>query len=464
MAVFYSQPVKEKVRRNPKALTVTCQTLDLACRGGCKRDSEWWFVPGMMPGEEAQVEVRTLKNGIGTATVKKLHKSSPLRKENDCALALRCGGCPLAYMPTEMTLKAKVSGIQRLFTKALKQSFTEPSFVVTSPEHGYRRVCRLATRRDHGKVIVGFRNAFSQDVVAVDKCHVLTERLNTVISPLTKCINQLPQVKKTLGHIELVDSAGAVGVYIRLTDLLKQEEEEKLKTFAQESDPRLVIYVAEPYKNIMGDEELKERCISENSEELYLFLDKYKVTFSPSAFIQINEAVNKHMVQRVLDAVQPKEGAKVLDLFCGLGNFSFPLAASGATVRGVDIVSSMVKAGNDNAALHGLNNLSFSVANLEEDFEKQLWAKDQYDAVVLDPGRSGAKRVSLFLGKLKPPLIVMISCNPQAAARDVTELVKAGYNVDSWGVFDMFPRTTHVEMLLVLRKESSKKITLDNSR
>lgn len=458
MAVFYSQSVnKEKSRRNPNTLTVTCQALDLACRGVCKRSSEWWFVPGLMPGEEAQVEVQTLKNGIGIATVKKIHKSSPLRKENDCALALRCGGCPLAYMPAEMTLKAKVSGIQRLFTKTTKVSFAEPSFVMTSSEHGYRRVCRLATRRDHGKVVVGFRNAFSQDVVPVEKCLVLTERLNAVLTPLTKCINQLAKVKKTLGHIELVDTAGAVGVYIRLTEVLNPEEEEKLKSFAQTNEPHLVIYVAEPYKNIMGDEELKERCISGNSEELYLYLDKYKVIVSPSAFIQINEAVNKRMVQKVLDAVQPKEASKVLDLFCGLGNFSFPLAASSATVRGVDIVSSMVKAGNDNAALHGLKNLSFSVANLEEDFEKQLWAKEQYDAVVLDPGRAGAKRVSAFLGKLKPPLIVMISCNPQAAARDVTELLKAGYRVESWGVFDMFPRTTHVEMLLVLRKESSKK-------
>ena len=451
MAVFYKST---RSQQNHKIIA-KCQSLDLQGRGVCSCAGETFFVNGIMPDEEAELSVTSQKNR--TARILKLKEPSELRRAPDCGLAEKCGGCPLSYMPAEMTLKAKVSGIQRLFTKAIKESFADPAFVMTSPELGYRRVCRLATRRDHGKVVVGFRNAFSQDVVAVDKCLVLTERLNAVISPLTKCINQLPQVKKTLGHIELVDSAGAVGVYIRLTDLLQTKEEEKLKSFAKESYPQLVIFVAEPYKNIMGDEELKERCISENSEELYLFLDKYKVSFSPSAFIQINEAVNVQMVQKVLDAVQPKEGAKVLDLFCGLGNFSFPLAASGATVRGVDIVSSMVKAGNDNAALHGLSNLSFSVANLEEDFEKQLWAKEQYDAVVLDPGRSGAKRVSLFLGKLKPPLIVMISCNPQAAARDVTELVKAGYKVESWGVFDMFPRTTHVEMLLVLRKESSKK-------
>lgn len=451
MAIFYQ---RTKSQKNHKIIA-KCQSLDLQCRGVCSCAGETFFVNGIMLGEEVELSVTSRKNR--TARIHKLKEPSDLRRVPDCSLAEKCGGCPLSYMPAEMTFKAKVSGIQRLFTKTIKESFAEPSFVVTSPEHGYRRVCRLATRRDHGKVVVGFRNSFSQDVVAVDKCLVLTERLNAVVSPLTKCINQLPHVKKTLGHIELVDSAGAVGVYIRFTDLLQPKEEEMLKSFAKESYPQLVIYVAEPYKNIMGDEELKERCISENSDEFYLFLDKYKVTFSPSAFIQINEAVNVQMVQKVLDAVQPKEGAKVLDLFCGLGNFSFPLAASGATVRGVDIVSSMVKAGNDNAALHGLSNLSFSVANLEEDFEKQLWAKDQYDAVVLDPGRSGAKRVSLFLGKLKPPLIVMISCNPQAAARDVTELVKAGYRVESWGVFDMFPRTTHVEMLLVLRKESSKK-------
>lgn len=446
---YYNKPIRKVVEYNAVG-----KTIDVSCNCVINIEEKTFFVAGLLPNEEARVRV---SSGNHKAELVQILSSSPKRKKKDCSFCRECGGCPLFYMPTDMAFDSKVSGIQRLFTKVLKDPITDPSFAVTSPEYGYRRVCRLATRRDHGKVVVGFRNAFSQDVVPVEKCLVLTERLNAVIAPLTKCINQLPQVKKTLGHIELVDSIGAVGVYIRLTELLKPEEEEKLKSFAKESESQLVIYVAEPYKNIMGDEELKERCISENSEELYIFLDKYKVTFSPSAFIQINEAVNTQMVQKVLDAVQPKESAKVLDLFCGLGNFSFPLAASGATVRGVDIVSSMVKAGNENATMHGLSNLSFSVANLEEDFEKQLWAKEQYDAVVLDPGRSGARRVSLFLGKLKPPLIVMISCNPQAAARDVTELVKAGYKVESWGVFDMFPRTTHVEMLLILRKESSKK-------
>lgn len=451
MAVFYNNP---KPRQTTK-LKAKCVALDSQCRGVCPNDGEIFFINGILPGEEAEVSVASQKNR--TARVIKWIKQSETRRGTDCTLADKCGGCPLAYMPDEMALNAKVCGIQRLFSKSLKLPFVEPSFIVTSSEHGYRRVCRLATRRDHGKVIVGFRSAFSQDVVPVEKCLVLTERLNAVVSPLTKCINQLTQLKKTLGHIELVDSAGAVGVYIRLTEILNPDEEDKLRTFAQKQNLKLVIYVAEPYKNIMGDEELKERCISGNSEELYLYLDKYKVIFSPSAFIQINEAVNTQMVQKVIDAVHPKAGSKILDLFCGLGNFSFPLAASGASVRGVDIVSSMVKAGNDNAASQGLTNLSFSVANLEDDFEKQLWAKDVYDAVVLDPGRAGAKRVSTFLGKLRPPLIVMISCNPQAAARDVTELVKAGYRVENWGVFDMFPRTTHVEMLLVLRKESSKK-------
>lgn len=451
MAVFYQS------KRNAQMLNIKaqCVAVDLEGRGVCQSGRETLFVNGILPGEEAELSVTSQKNR--TARAIKWIKQSETRRGVDCVLADRCGGCPLAYMPYEMALNAKVSGIQRLFTKSLKLAFAEPSFVISSPEYGYRRVCRLATRRDHRKVVVGFRNAASPEVVGVEKCLVLTERLNAVVSPLTKFINQLPQVKKILGHVELVDSAGAIGVYIRLTDVLNPEEEMRLKAFAQDQNQKLVIYVAEPYRNIMGDEELRERCISDNSEELYLYLDKFKVTFAPSAFIQINEAVNTQMVQKVMDAVHPKVGSKVLDLFCGLGNFSFPLAASGATVRGVDIVSSMVKAGNDNAASHGLTNLSFSVANLEEDFEKQLWAKDAYDAVVLDPGRAGAKRVSAFLGKLRPPLIVMISCNPQAAARDVAELVKAGYRVENWGVFDMFPRTTHVEMLLVLRKESSKK-------
>ena len=125
------------------------------------------------------------------------------------------------------------------------------------------------------------------------------------------------------------------------------------------------------------------------------------------------------------------------------------MAKEGAEVLGIDIVSSMIKDAQKNAELNGLHTAKFAVADLEDEFEKQQWAKVKYDAVVLDPGRMGAKRAALFVSKLKIPKIVMISCNPLAASRDIRELIKSGYKITAWGALDMFPRTSHIELMTV---------------
>ena len=146
--------------------------------------------------------------------------------------------------------------------------------------------------------------------------------------------------------------------------------------------------------------------------------------------------------------IAPDKNTSVMDLFCGLGNFAMPLAKEGANVVGVDIVAKMIEDARANAKEQNLENVKFEVADLEELFENQKWAKADYDAVVLDPGREGAKRATLFLAKKKVKKIVYISCNPLAASRDTIELIKSGYKIKQWGVCDMFPRTTHVEMVL----------------
>ena len=164
------------------------------------------------------------------------------------------------------------------------------------------------------------------------------------------------------------------------------------------------------------------------------------------------------MLNTILGMLALNSDSKVLDLFCGIGNFTMPIAKTGASVVGVDIVSKMIEDARNNAKEQGLLNAKFEVADLEELFENQSWAKAPYDAVVMDPGRQGAKRATLFLIKKKVKKIVLISCNPLAASRDTLELINAGYKIEQWGVCDMFPRTAHVEMILefVLQDKKNK--------
>ena len=191
------------------------------------------------------------------------------------------------------------------------------------------------------------------------------------------------------------------------------------------------------------------------SSALYVQSGDCKVYCSPSSFVQVNAAMNSRMVQQVLTEVAPHEGQKVLDLFSGLGNFALPIAKGGAEVVGIDIVSDMVRRATYNAQANGVaDRARFYTADLESPFEAQLWAKDQYDVVVMDPGRMGAKRAVQYVAKLQPKKIVMISCNPLAAARDCSQLLAAHYKIQSWGAFDMFPRTRHIEILLVFTRES----------
>ncbi len=516
MARFYTS---EKKVTAPKALEVQCESLDIQGRGVCKQDGIVYFVDDLMPGEIARV-VPFASNGVAgslsskdkffSAKVTKYLKTSPERRSQSCPLQDQCGGCPLEHLPYELALDAKISGVASLLRKSVIQgtkdakqtkvstakgssklgrnstikqvlaqkqaaaknaskqkeldgvsqqaaeAISEPSFVLQSNEIGYRRACRLAIRGDHGKLHLGFRGAKTQDLVPVTSCEVLTDRCNKLLEPLKGLVNCM-ESKKSIGHVELLDSDGAVGVLFRMTEKLKLNDETILKSFSKEH--MAVVSVLEPYKQLDDTEVLRERIITDESDEdsrsMYVMSGDCKIYCSPSSFVQVNGALNQLMIDKVLKEVQPSAEKKVLDLFSGLGNFSLPVAKAGAQVVGIDIVSDMVRRANENALDNGIDKekARFFVADLEEPFESQLWAKDTYDVVVMDPGRSGAKRSVSFMSKLKPKKIIMISCNPLAAARDCIQLIGAGYRLDSWGAIDMFPRTTHIEIMLVFSPE-----------
>lgn len=448
MVAFYKE---QKNRQVQKPFEVTCMDLDLHCRGVAKHDGRTWFIPNLLPGEKAKVMPDMSKDSSGTAKVIKLIERSEARRSPDCPLQEQCGGCVLQYMPQETALNAKVKAAARLFNKNCKIDIGEPDFVTSGTELAYRRACRFSVRSSHGRVELGFRGQFSHELAVVDACPVLTGRINALLPKLTALINKLG-CKKKLGHVEFVDSDGILGVYLRFTTVLPAADKEQLSSFG--SEEQCLISIAEPYKDeITQEEKLTETCLTNNLSELFVTTGNCRLNFLPSAFVQVNKAVNEVMVQKVLEAVKPDSSMHILDLFCGLGNFTFALAESGAQVFGVDIVKSMIEKARGNAAANHLSNLDFTVADLEEQFENQLWAKRTYDAVVLDPGRQGAKRAAVFLSKLKPQLIVMISCNPLAASRDSLQLLQNGYKLAGWRAFDMFPRTAHIELMLVFSKQ-----------
>lgn len=445
MVTFYKAPKKTVEKKSVK---VECTDLDLQGRGVARDDRYVYFVDGLMPGDSASILVSNVKGKIASATILKITKPSANRLANDCELLDRCGGCTLAHVPSDMLVESKIKGIEKLFLKELKLQLPEISFIHQGEDKNYRRACRFAVRGDHGKLYLGFREEKSHNLVKIANCLCLTARMNSAIDGLNRLINRLEQ-KNSLGHVELLDSDGSLGILFRVTKALTQNDCSRICEFAEGKD--YVISVVEPYKDpllITKIENTKERFIYGSKDDLYIVSGGVKIKCKPSSFVQINKSVNEKMIKSVLEMLDAGKDKNILDLFCGLGNFTMPVAKTGANCVGIDIVSKMIEDARENAKEQGIENVRFEVADLEELFENQTWAKIPYDAVVLDPGRQGAKRACLYLSKNKVRKIVMISCNPLAASRDSLELVKAGYKITRWGVCDMFPRTTHVEMII----------------
>lgn len=502
MVSFFKNEKKVSIN---KAFEVQCESLDILGRGVCKADGKVYFVENLLPGEVARIvpeqNLEREDSKVSEAKISKLIISSQERITPTCPVQESCGGCPLCHVPEQLAFTSKIKGVAKLLTKSVLQGtlaakstkastlqgssklgrnstikqvlakkqaavknqnrsaelaalskeaaaqIAKPNFMIRSESQGYRRACRLAVRADHGKLYVGFRGAKTQELVAISKCEVLTERLNNLLLPLQLMINKL-ESKKSIGHIELLDSDGAPGVLLRMTKSLTAKDEDVLTEFGNANGA--VVSVLEPFKQIDDSEVLRERVLNDEDGKLFVMALDCKICCSPSSFVQINRAVNDQMISKVLEQVQPHEGQKVLDLFSGLGNFTLPIAKAGAIVNGIDIVFDMVRRANENAAANGLTEeqCRFHVADLEAPFETQMWAKEKYDVVVMDPGRMGAKRAVQYMTKLRPRKIVMISCNPLAAARDCTQLLSANYTLDSWGAFDMFPRTAHIEILM----------------
>ena len=287
---------------------------------------------------------------------------------------------------------------------------------------------------------------------------VTEDDLDEVIAMRNEAVAETLNLTVQYEALASSDYDDCLNTFIRVSEVLSQKDEEKIVAFAKATDT--VVSVVEPFYDpkIIDKkrESLKERIVAGDPSKLYVTSGGIRIECMPSSFVQVNRFLNTKMLDRVCSYVEDGKDS-VLDLFCGLGNFTFPLTKKAKNVVGVDIVARMVLDARENAKEQGIDNISFEIADLEEQFENQKWAKEDYDVVVMDPGRAGAKRATLFLAKKKPKRIIYISCNPLAASRDSQELVMKNYKLSSWGVIDMFPRTAHIEMILVFDLENKKK-------
>ncbi|TDV70334.1 23S rRNA (uracil(1939)-C(5))-methyltransferase RlmD [Pseudomonas sp. LP_7_YM] len=407
-------------------------------------DGRTWFVAGSLAGEEVEARVLGAHGKVVEARTERVFQASPLRRPAPCKHFGRCGGCSVQQMPREEQLALK----QRMLAEQLSRiAGVEPeewAAPLTGDEYAYRRRARIAVRWGaKGKRLeVGFRAASSQDIIAIEECPVLVQALQPIMTALPAMLSSLSK-PQALGHVELF-SGSANAVLLRHTAPLAAEDLAILGAFCVIHDAQLWLHGEGEPQPVDASAQLGYHLGPWNLE----------LAYRPGDFVQVNAQVNSAMIAQALSWLAPRADERVLDLFCGLGNFALPLAQIAREVVAVEGVETMVRRATANATGNGLHNVQFHRADLSQPLDKASWVAEGFPAVLLDPPRDGAFEVVGKLRNLGAERLVYVSCNPATLARDTVELIRQGYRLKRAGILDMFPQTAHVEAMALF--EASK--------
>jgi len=328
--------------------------------------------------------------------------------------------------------------------KVTPETVFEP---ITGEQWGYRRKARLSVRhvRKKNKVLVGFRERSGGFLADTDSCKVLHPSVGEKLIDLQNLI-MLMDAREAIPQIEVAVGDAATALVFRHLERLSNADQLLLIEFGKKHDFQIYLQPKGP---------TTVHCIWPEKPSLFYEHPKFdtKVTFAPQDFFQVNSSINRKMVPRAVELLKLDGSQKVLDLFCGLGNFTLPIAKNAAEVVGVEGDIVMVQRARQTALDNNIDNTSYYAFDLTGDIKSEPWMKQKYDRILLDPPRSGAKEVIEQFAKLDASRIVYVSCHPGTLARDAQELVnKQGYRLIGAGVMDMFPHTAHVESIAVFER------------
>ena len=425
-----------------KKQRLTVERLANDGRGIAFVEDRTWFVEGALAGEEVEARVLAARSKVVEARTERVFVASAQRRAEPCPHARVCGGCTLQHLPAEDQLALKQRSLAEQLSRVAGVEPERWAPPLTSPEFGYRRRARLAVRWDNKarRLDVGFRASASQDIVSIEQCPVLVQPLQLLLPALLDVLKGLEK-PQAVGHVELF-SGTAEAVLVRHTAPLSEADQQWLAIFAEAQGVQLWL---------QGEGEPEPR---EAEQTLGYRLPRWdlQLDWRPGDFVQVNAPVNEAMIAQALEWLAPAHGMRVLDLFCGLGNFALPLARTGVSVVGVEGVEAMVDRARTNAAHNGLANVHFYRADLSKPLAEADWAREGFQAVLLDPPRDGAWEVVRQMSTLGAERILYVSCNPATLARDAAELIGQGYRLRRAGMLDMFPQTAHVEAMALFER------------
>jgi len=398
------------------------------------------FIEQTLPEETVKLKITEQKSKYLRGKIIEIIKGSDNRIEPLCQHYRLCGGCDLQHLAFEEHLAFKQQKITQLFERnQIKQSLPWQESILSEPWH-YRRKARLGVQYDkQGHVTLGFRQKGTNQLTAIKQCHVLVEDISSIFLPLKKVLEGL-SLSRSVGHIEVIETE-QVNIVIRQLKKLNDEDKACWLSCGKENQWQIFI-----------DDGEQVMPLTDNKPLSYRLLNNLELTFNSQDFIQINHQVNKKMVQQAMTWLSLSPTDVVLDLFCGLGNFSVSLAQKVQQVIGVEGVQTMVDRATDNARNNQLDNCQFYQTDLNADWLSQDWAKIPFDKVLLDPARAGALEAIEQLVTLTVPSILYVSCDPSTLARDAKKLIGQGYSIEKIALIDMFSQTKHVETMVLFSR------------
>lgn len=417
-------------------------------KGICRVEGKAIFVSGALPGELIRFSFRPHKRKYDEGNLIEVLKPSPDRIEAKCKHYGVCGGCSFMHLSSEKQIEAKqqvlLDGLEHIGKVEANEILTP----ITTHPWGYRRKARLGVKYvfKKEKVLVGFREKSAPYLADLEQCEVLHPDAGLRLTSFATLIRSLSCYDK-IAQIEVAIADDISAFVFRNLVKLTKDDEEKLITYAKEES--IAIYLQPKGPDTVTP------LYPENPRLQYTLSD-YNVTldFEPTDFTQVNQDINPKMIALALELLDLNENDHVFELFCGLGNFTLPMARFAKQVTGVEGDADLIKRANKNAEQNGITNTDLHVANLMEDITGSSWLKNDYNKLLLDPPRSGAKEMLPYINKMNIKHIVYVSCNPSTLARDAGTLVnEMGYTLEKAGIMDMFPHTAHVESIALFTKK-----------
>lgn len=443
-----SKNISKKREQLPNELIeATIESLTHEGRGLTHLDGKAVFIDEALPGERVRFRYTRTQRHFDEGVAVEILRASPERISPRCPHFGVCGGCSLQHLEPNAQIRVKQETLAGVFARIGRVQPERWLPPLTAHPWGYRRKARLGVRyvEKKGRTLVGFRERGSSFLADLSRCEVLVPAVGERLLVLAETVDRL-SIRDQVPQIEVASGEGPCVLVFRV---MAQPSAADLRTLQQLADE----YGFHVYLQEGGPEQV--RPLPGQGIELHYGLPHHQVriAFEPTDFTQVNLELNRLMVDQALDLLAPQADESVLDLFCGLGNFSLPLARRARDLLGVEANAGLIARAEENARANDIGNLRFVAADLYGELDGQPWTQERFTAALLDPPRSGAFQVLDWLPCLGVERVLYVSCYPTTLARDADRLVNGlGYRLRAAGVMDMFPHTAHLESMALFER------------